>query len=330
MQRWKEEYAELMFFNVTEDYCEIKKRIEQAKKMKYDKMQQSLYKYCKIDEYTEWNLKNNAVWLTRADKFNDPYDSAYTIETFNVENLFKNSLLENIKKRLREEGKNIDFITMEISKLCDRSTKSIIEYSIDKYPESMLLHENIDKINEVLINQIYKEKNYRWKELNKSLQQNTFISCFSEKNNDIIMWSHYANYNKGLCIEYDFKQLGLDNYLNSLIQPVLYTDRKFDLVKSKQIKSLVNKYLAMTKFMGWAYEAEWRLIEQCPDKSILPSHTDEGISYCVPKPKAIYFGSRCSKKDQKRIMDIVDKKEILLYRMELQSNRFELKPILLE
>ncbi|WP_430929638.1 DUF2971 domain-containing protein [Lysinibacillus capsici] len=56
-----------------------------------------------------------------------------------------------------------------------------------------------------------------------------YASCFSEEPLSILMWSHYAENNKGICLEYNFSYLEIHSYIIYDIHPVRYTDRIIDL-----------------------------------------------------------------------------------------------------
>jgi hypothetical protein len=40
-----------------------------------------------------------------------------------------------------------------------------------------------------------------------NMQNKTFISCFSEKSDSMIMWGTYANCHRGICVGYSLKEL---------------------------------------------------------------------------------------------------------------------------
>lgn len=49
------------------------------------------------------------------------------------------------------------------------------------------------------------------------------MTCMTETYDNILMWSHYANSHKGICIEYDVKKLLTQkNAFNYYIYPVIY------------------------------------------------------------------------------------------------------------
>lgn len=105
-------------------------------------------------------------------------------------------------------------------------------------------------------------------------QADILLCAFSEKNDDILMWSHYSNNHYGVCIAYNLKSI-INQYD---IFPVIYADQ-YDVHQSELERIL-------TKFSAWEYEAEWRLILHNNDhKSGKPI---KGII-----PTAVYLGVRC-------------------------------------
>ena len=117
----------------------------------------------------------------------------------------------------------------------------------------------------------------------KSLQESVFISFLSEKCDSMLMWSHYSDEHKGLCLGFDLK---------SLIQkydffPVIYSNR-MPKVKNADIdnKSALLKSI-LTKSKEWSYEQEWRIIEI--NKDIAGT---AGKKIPFEKPIEIYMGKR--------------------------------------
>jgi Protein of unknown function (DUF2971) len=75
------------------------------------------------------------------------------------------------------------------------------------------------------------------------------ITCFSTDHKSHLMWSHYANHHKGVCIEYD-----ITGMLND-IHPCLYTNEFGNFDWTNGASSLV-------KSISWEYEHEWRYIKE--------------------------------------------------------------------
>ncbi|MEM5669933.1 DUF2971 domain-containing protein [Bacillus cereus] len=112
--------------------------------------------------------------------------------------------------------------------------------------------------------QIQKLEKEQLQQLNKNMQKKIKICCFSEINDSILMWSHYANNHKGFCIEYDFTKEGIDRSLTKQLQPVLYRDNLFNIghyfhENGEKMNPLVINYNAIVKSTEWSYEKEWRI-----------------------------------------------------------------------
>lgn len=84
------------------------------------------------------------------------------------------------------------------------------------------------------------------------------IACFSEIPDNILMWSHYADSHKGVCIEFDRTQ---DDSIIAKALPVNYSP------DYKRIKAFGDddqkqaKLVLLTKSKDWSYEREWRIID---------------------------------------------------------------------
>jgi hypothetical protein len=130
----------------------------------------------------------------------------------------------------------------------------------------------------------------------KKLVSQLCVCCFSKNMNEILMWSHYANNHKGVCIEYEIidesvigKQLFEVTYSNDLL-----TQNNIKQTSSGDLSlNLYNngKFL-VTKFQNWSYEEEYRTYVICEDENL------NGME----KPylgnlTAMYFGKNSSQDD---------------------------------
>lgn len=105
------------------------------------------------------------------------------------------------------------------------------------------------------------------------------VACFSERNDDLLMWSHYGGQYRGFCLEFDttaepFRRIFPVRYVKALptvsVRSLLLDDT-FNPVQE----------LFCTKSEAWSYEREWRAI-----------HDSAGTEYCYPPSAltAVYFG----------------------------------------
>ncbi len=123
------------------------------------------------------------------------------------------------------------------------------------------------------------------------IREDIRVSCFSEDEKSILMWSHYANNNQGICVEYDFtKKLDIIFFL----YPIIYLDNPIDftsLLENPKNKDIEISVLLSTiiKSKVWEYEKEWRLIFYFGGGNKL----DDRVSIInIPVPKTIYLGNK--------------------------------------
>jgi len=109
------------------------------------------------------------------------------------------------------------------------------------------------------------------------------VTCFSETNDNLLMWSHYANRGRGFCLEFDTKFTPFEK-----IRQVEYSSEfpEIDLTESL----LENNYdellrLYCTKSEHWSYEREWRGIHKEADKA---------FTYETACLTSVYFGTEVS------------------------------------
>jgi len=121
------------------------------------------------------------------------------------------------------------------------------------------------------------------------------VLCLSETPNEILMWSHYAEYHKGFCIEYRIDEI---SPLKTKAQPVRYTDVYPSLSLKNLPADAEDNFIDVcvyTKASQWSYEREWR--------AIMPVG---GKLYRAPAPvSAIIFGARMSDAHKRDIYQIL-------------------------
>lgn len=136
------------------------------------------------------------------------------------------------------------------------------------------------------------------------------VACFAQTPYSMLMWSHYAKYHQGFCIEYETPNLSDENieiYQN--LFPVIYTDTRTDLTKlSLDWKSSGTlsesdiwdfyKYCLLSKSLDWKYQQEWRLIS-CDNLL-----TDDKYNCKFFKIKKVYLGNKMPIKDRMEVIEI--------------------------
>ena len=185
-------------------------QFEKANLLKHENMPERIFRYRPINEHSIDNLRNDTIWLSSADKYNDPYDSAVTVD---FESIYKIA----INKALKENPPSTPEVLEKIKSifLGEDSTKA--EYS------SLEI-----KVKEA--------REHHKQQLDKSIQENFFpmrkafkVCSFSLINSSIIMWAHYAKNHEGFCVEYNLKPLDISDECKRFLFPVIYSDKICDI-----------------------------------------------------------------------------------------------------
>lgn len=125
-----------------------------------------------------------------------------------------------------------------------------------------------------------------------------------------LMWAHYADSHKGICIKYEIKPSNLVDTSNRVI-------RLFNVKYNKEFPlngEIPFVDALLTKGNYWEYEKECRL---------LLFSTKEENDYCQLKEyevAAIYMGSRIGKEKRDCLKTLCKEKNIELYQMEFSKN----------
>ena len=137
-----------------------------------------------------------------------------------------------------------------------------------------------------------------------------------------LMWAHYADSHKGICIKYKFDELisksrGEDENIVSYFTDVEYSDEDLNSYSKKDSISSENAFFLKGK--KWEYENELRFLY-----FDLEGKGERGtidIPNCI---EAIYFGLKCSEPDKADIKNIMKTKntKIKFYKMELDEQHF--------
>lgn len=141
---------------------------------------------------------------------------------------------------------------------------------------------------------------------------NKGITCFSETNDNILMWSHYSNNHKGICLGFDINEENLDDFIDTAkninnnifnsktvyrLFTIKYSNNRpvlnlFNInnptEESKQIENML-----ITKSNIWKYEKEHRIIIYNGKNISFPT----GIYYNRKYLKEIILGANLSIND---------------------------------
>jgi hypothetical protein len=207
----------------------------------------SLYKYEAFSTQSLLNLKGQVIYFGSPLKFNDPYDCA---------------LAPNILCPTDAETESIRAAYLKMPELPERSREQFETF-------------DTSRLRDILI----RAARTGFSTIVDEFLTQQGVACFSERNDDLLMWSHYGGHYKGFCLEFDtsnepFQKIHQVKYVSMLPGINISTallGNGFHPVQE----------LFCTKSTAWEYEKEWRAI-----------HGVAGTQFCY-SPQAltgVYFG----------------------------------------
>lgn len=208
---------------------------------------EKLFKYESVSVQSLLNLKTQTVYFASPSVFNDPYDCAIKAQ------------LEEPSAEELEQLRAI-FLTKQwpphvLEKLASTSAEELRPMLMSATREA----------NEKIIDTFIESRG---------------VSCFSEVNDELLMWAHYSDKYTGFCLEFS-----TDNELFSKAKKVKYVDElpKLNALSTYGMvdRSDVLEKMYCTKSKSWKYEKEWRCI-----------HSQAGTAYTYPRDAltGVYFG----------------------------------------
>ncbi|MBZ3661998.1 DUF2971 domain-containing protein [Pseudomonas monteilii] len=288
-------------------------RISMAMELKAKNLPAAVYKYREVSKYSLSNLRDSTLYLSSANAFNDPYDSAMIYDP-----LFGVSHAEALLGEID---------------LSEAEKQSIL--SADD-PVVALVEAVIAGAEPALINEassmarILKEGHEKFKmeqmiAMNAQIQSMYKICSLSERLDSLPLWAHYAKDHSGFAMEYDFKSLAFSD-ISSSLWPVRYVGI-FDASnllrgykKGASFNNLFAFMAALHKSPDWSYEQEWRLV--IPDGPGSPSR-----NFAVPL-KAVYLGAKISDVDEAKVRECAAQANVPVYRMRLVPHLFKMEAVI--
>jgi len=192
-----------------------------AESIKRGNVSRFLYRYRPINENTLEELKDNYLFFSSWQQFNDPFDGRVSINvSYTYEEVFLYFWKLNEKMGF---PKNMNEISIKAKELSEKD----------------------GWFNQVL-EQVLKE-------FNKVVR----VCCFSKVNDSILMWSHYSKSHEGVCLEFDCLQDPMTFFIPN---PIQYVKDYPQLSFLDDSKELIRRLISH-KFDGWKYEKEHRIFK---------------------------------------------------------------------
>lgn len=146
------------------------------------------------------------------------------------------------------------------------------------------------------------------------------VCCFTENKDSVLMWSHYADQHKGICVEYDFTSLPANDLRLKWLYPVIYSEILMNIseyINPDNLNPFMFMLSSMHKFRAWSYEKEWRMMIS---NGLMP----EEAYQMMPTPTAIYMGSRIDRDVSIYLGEFCYRKKIKLFQASFERNKFKM------
>jgi len=113
----------------------------------------------------------------------------------------------------------------------------------------------------------------------------TGVLSFSARCDRILMWSHYADNHKGVCLKFSLEKW---RDMSMALYPVAYRVKRLSLQLDAQSfgQGQLVQAVALTKDRGWKYEQEWRALGQARGEFPFPVDALVGIIFGCMTPDA--------------------------------------------
>jgi hypothetical protein len=255
-----------------------------------------LYRYQPCIDFAriEAVIANRQLYFSSPASFNDPWDCKV---------FYDNSKLhesETLERHLKFYGD-----------LCRNAgdSEELINQKLGFYRTNVgLFSSSLEEISSLMCEQV--EKDYR-------------VYCLSEVSNSELMWSHYSDFHRGLCFEFN-----AENSLFSSAYKINYT-AVFPSVElpDNSIEATLKPFL--NKSISWSYEKEWRFIAKETtadiDFGMLITRHNQLIRP-IGSLSSVIMGCRFSAENQERLRALLQKvdERVSLKKATRTDNRYEL------
>ena len=182
-----------------------------------------LFKYRAIDEYTARIFTHRELYFARPEQFNDPFESRFDLS-------YEGTPEQRVRKFSRA-----------VTHLHPTWNSAQVRTEAER------------------LSGMWKPGRDHTTALSKRFRSVHGVLSMSAVRDDILMWSHYADHHRGVCLE--FKVDKADVFLGARMMEVVYSD-DYPVLRYFLDEELENvTTVALRKTKHWEYEQEWRVVD---------------------------------------------------------------------
>ncbi|SEH27929.1 DUF2971 domain-containing protein [Selenomonas sp. KH1T6] len=305
----------------------------------HDNIPSKLYHYMPFSQkHHVKSLIDSKLWFSYPQYFNDPNDSRVISDVDeDISCVDTNTIVEYFPKMQYALTEQIKYNQAEWGRLSQKLMRGdkdgdlqfrvyFLERILGKqYATEHLLNDVILNLTEkkeaTNVSAFYNSYKKLWSEsVLEAFDKEIAICSFSMVHDNMLMWSHYSDQHKGLCLEYNINDITNEF---GVVFPAVYgrIARYTDLGDLSKRDKYIKRFLFKSK--EWEYEKEWRALldtrENCHS-----FHADlRGFLSRQIKPAKIYVGNNMGEDDIAFIKARCDEMEIDCYKMRIKEDSWE-------
>lgn len=312
--KWKKEYFEFLNHQRIADI-----ELDRAISLKLKNLPEFLYRYRPPSDNAIKSLESGITYLSSPLDFNDPYDCSFSVS---ITSMVLKDFNENLPHLIEQSGGQIHFQDKELDEIIKSNDTflALIENALKKDGHPL---EDAPKMKKSILDFLDNLSMEKQEPLLKIIKDSLRICCFCEIPNSNLMWSHYADYHKGFCIEYSTKSLFKNEIVRKFLHPVYYSNQRTNASNHifNSLKGETNVFIgviaSILKSPEWMYEKEWRFVAPFGIANGSPS-----FSFC--QPNRIILGTRVDPSAESTISEIAKNKHIPLINATLDHKGFDI------
>lgn len=287
-----------------------------------------IYRYQRFNTLTLSALCCDQLHFAPPDSFNDPFDCRPVIKSDSNNQELRETLGLLIQKRVLAEIKD----SLRKAKIKGDKAEAYAMSSANKEVSRILENIAYEATNpEYQCGEQDAENLILTTEVRDELmsQYDRGVCCFASTFNNPLLWSHYADHHRGICVGYSVKRHP-QPHLHRVVYGGSRVIRTSTIVRAvlkndQEAKGDLDRDVLLRKAGGWKYEREMRLFGQrgLRDSPLLLSDVTFGLR-CPEVLKYVVYSALRSRKNDVNFYEIVSgEEEFRLKRCKIDADDLE-------
>jgi hypothetical protein len=273
-----------------------------------------LFKYRAVNEHNLDALRRGYVWLAPASALNDLYDCATTL-AFDAG--FEDMFRARVRTYLAKQPLPRQLTEAQIQEILESESPTTKTMELMSGGEGGMSPELKAAFQRAIVSVLRAREGPINAAVTALSRSHLKLCSFSADGTASLLWSHYADSNRGYSVAYALANLPEDDIRARLLCPVFYKDKVFDgsvcltAAARRGPNPLSVRWpiiSASVKHRSWEYEREWRLIN--PD-----GEPPNGQAVPMPPPHSIYLGASMVSPDADEILRLAAHTGTPVFRM---------------